>query len=48
MQLVDGLVLVHDDRTWDPAEFDEPVRQVEGLVALFPEYLRRALKEGTV
>jgi hypothetical protein len=48
MELIDGLVLVHDDRTWDPAEFDAAIRQVEGLVALFPEYLRRALREGTV
>jgi len=47
MELIDGLVLVHDDRTWDPPEFDAAIRQVEGLVALFPEYLRRALREGT-
>ena len=48
MELNGGLVMVHDDRTWEPAEFDDAVRQVEGLVALFPEYLQRALKEGTV
>ena len=48
MQFIDGLVMVHDDRTWDPAEFDAAIRQAEGLVDLFPEYLRRALEEGTV
>jgi hypothetical protein len=47
MQLVGGLALVHDDRTWGPERFDEAIRQVEGLIDLFPEYLRRALKEGT-
>jgi hypothetical protein len=48
MEFIGDTALVHDDRTWDPAEFDAAVRQVEGLIELFPEYLRRALKEGTL
>jgi hypothetical protein len=48
MELRGGQVMVHDDRTWAPADFDAAIRQVEGLADLFPDYLRRALKEGTV
>ena len=48
MELNGGLVVVHNDRTWDPAQFDGAIRQVEGLVDLFPEYLQRSLKDGTV
>jgi len=48
MELHGGHVMVYNDRTWDPAQFDGAIRQVEGLVDLFPEYLLRALKDGTV
>jgi hypothetical protein len=48
MEFDGGLVMVLDDKVWGPSQFDEAIRQVEGLVALFPEYLRRALKEGAL
>ena len=48
MEWINGMVLVYDDRTWHRPQFKAAIRQVEGLVALFPDYLRRALREGTV
>jgi len=47
MEFIGDAALVHDDQTWDPEKFDAAIRQVEGLLDLFPDYLRRALHEGT-
>lgn len=48
MEFLDGQVMVYNDRVWGAAEFDASIRQVEGLVEKFPDYLQRALREGTL
>jgi hypothetical protein len=48
MEFQGGTMLISDDSTWDPREFEGAIAQVEGLLDLMPEFLRKALKEGTL
>jgi hypothetical protein len=48
MEFRGDMMLVTDDSTWSPKEFETAIAQVEGLLDLMPDYLRRSLKEGTL
>ena len=41
-------VLITDDSVWSPGEFEPAIAQVEGLLELMPEYLKLALKDGSL
>jgi len=41
-------VLITDDSVWSPGEFEPALAQVEGLLELMPEYLKIALKDGSL
>ncbi len=48
MEFKGDTLLITDDRTWSAKEYEAAVLQVEGLLDLMPEFLRRGLKEGTL
>jgi hypothetical protein len=48
MEFRGDTMLVSDGSTWSPKEFETAIAQVEGLLDLMPDYLRRSLKEGTL
>jgi hypothetical protein len=48
MEFRGDTMLVADDTTWEPGEFEAAIAQAGGLLELMPEYLRRGLKEGTL
>jgi hypothetical protein len=48
MEFRGDTMLITDDSTWSPKEFETAIAQVEGLLDLMPEYLRRSLQEGTL
>lgn len=48
MEFRGDTMLVTSNSMWEPKEFETAIAQVEGLLDLMPDYLRRALKEGTL
>lgn len=48
MEFRGDTMMVSDDSKWSSEEFEAAISQVEGLLELMPDYLRRALREGTI
>ena len=45
LEFLGEVMLVTNDRTWDPADFVAAIAHIEGLLDLTPEYLRRELQQ---